>query len=83
MLTRKRIDATQGPILSQILRYSFPLLLSFLIQRLFDSVDIAVLGNLADTASVAAVGSTSITKGSSSTFSTVLFPICPSSSPAL
>ena len=58
MLTRKRIDATQGPILSQMLLYSFPLLLSTLVQQLFNSVDIAVLGNFADTTAVAAIGAT-------------------------
>jgi len=62
MLTRKRIDATQGPILSQMLIYSFPLLLSTIVQQLFNSVDIAVLGNFADTLSVAAVGATSSMK---------------------
>ena len=62
MLTRKRIDATQGPILSQMLVYCFPLLFSTLVQQLFNSVDIAVLGNFADTVSVAAVGATSSMK---------------------
>lgn len=62
MLTPRRINATEGPILSQMLRYSFPLLLSTLVQQLFNSVDIAVLGNFADTVSVAAVGSTSSMK---------------------
>ena len=55
----KQINATEGPILSQILLYAFPLLLSTLVQQLFNSVDIAVLGNMADTTSVASVGATS------------------------
>jgi putative MATE family efflux protein len=56
-----RIDATQGPIVRQILMYSFPLILSTLIQQLFHAVDLAVLGNMADTTAVAAVGATSST----------------------
>ena len=58
----RQINATEGPILPQMLQYSLPLLLSSLVQQLFNSVDIAVLGNMADTTSVAAVGATSITK---------------------
>jgi len=58
----RQINATEGPILPQMLRYSLPLLLSSLVQQLFNSVDIAVLGNMADTTSVAAVGATSVTK---------------------
>ena len=49
MLTRKRINATQGPILSQMLAYSLPLLLSTLVQQMFNSIDTAILGNFADT----------------------------------
>ena len=45
-------------MLPQMLRYGIPLLLSSLMQELFKIVDVAVLGNLADTESVAAVGST-------------------------
>ena len=59
MLSTKRIDATQGPILPQIVRYGLPLLCSTLIQNLFNSIDIAVLGNFADTSAVAAMGATS------------------------
>ena len=62
MLTAKRINATEGPILSQMLLYSFPLLLSTIVQQLFSALDIAVLGNFADTNSVAAVGATSSMK---------------------
>lgn len=60
-MAAKRIDATQGPIVRQILVYSIPLILSTLIQQLFHAVDLAVLGNMADTAAVAAVGATSST----------------------
>lgn len=62
MLTRKRINATQGPILSQMLTYSVPLLLSTLVQQMFNSIDTAILGNFADTAAVATLGATAQVK---------------------
>jgi len=58
MLSAKRIDATQGPIIPQIIRYGLPFLFSTLVQNLFSSVDIAVLGNFADTSAVASMGAT-------------------------
>lgn len=58
MLKRKSIDATQGPILSQIILYCIPLMLSTLIQTMFNAVDLAILGNMADSTSVASVGAT-------------------------
>lgn len=58
MVAVKRIDATQGPIAKQILLYSYPLILSTLVQSLFNAVDVAVLGNMADSLAVAAVGAT-------------------------
>ena len=58
MLHAKRVDATQGSIIKQILIYSAPLILSTLIQTLFNLVDIAVLGNMADEQAVASVGAT-------------------------
>lgn len=61
MLSIKRIDATQGPLLPQIIRYGLPLLFSTLVQNLFNSIDIAVLGNFADTSAVAAMGASSST----------------------
>jgi len=54
----KRIDATQGSILSGIIRYSIPLILSTIIQVCFNAVDLIVLGNMADSVAVAAVGAT-------------------------
>ncbi len=58
LLKAKSIDATQGPIISKILLYALPLILSTLIQKLFNAVDIVVLGNMADSIAVAAVGAT-------------------------
>jgi len=58
MLSTKRIDATEGPLLPQMISYGVPVLLSTLIQNLFNSLDIAVLGNFADTSAVASMGAT-------------------------
>jgi len=54
----KTIDATKGAIVPQIILFAVPLVLTTFIQTLFNAVDIAVLGNMADTRSVAAVGAT-------------------------
>ena len=58
MLSIKRIDATQGSLLPQMVRYGLPLFFSTLVQNLFNSIDIAVLGNFADTSAVASMGAT-------------------------
>jgi Na+-driven multidrug efflux pump len=55
----RRIDATQGPILKSILVYTFPLIVSIFIQSLFHTIDIVVLGSMANSGAVAAVGATS------------------------
>jgi putative MATE family efflux protein len=59
MLKPTRIDATTGPIVPQIIRYALPLILTTLVQNLFNAVDLMVLGNLADSNAVASVGATS------------------------
>lgn len=58
MVAKKRIDATQGPLVRQLISYSFPLILTTLVQNLFNAVDVAVLGNMASTDAVASVGAT-------------------------
>ncbi|MBQ8388108.1 MAG: MATE family efflux transporter [Clostridia bacterium] len=58
LLKSRSIDATQGPILKKIILYALPLILSTLVQKLFNAVDIVVLGNMADSMAVAAVGAT-------------------------
>ena len=59
MIAARKIDATNGPVVPQIIRYSIPLILSTLVQSLFNAVDVAVLGNMADSGAVASVGATS------------------------
>ncbi|MBE6541246.1 MAG: MATE family efflux transporter [Ruminococcaceae bacterium] len=58
MLGRKNIDATKGPILQLIILYCIPLILATLVQTLFNAIDVAILGNMADSTSVASVGAT-------------------------
>lgn len=54
----KKIDATQGSLTKYIFAYTFPLILSTILQSLFSIADKAVLGNLAGTVAVASVAAT-------------------------
>ena len=54
----KRIDATKGSIVKLIVLYALPLVISTLIQTLFNAVDVVVLGNMASSVAVASVGAT-------------------------
>ena len=54
------IDMCSGPILPKLLKLSLPLMLSSVLQLLFNAADIIVVGNFAENQnSLAAVGSTS------------------------
>ena len=55
---RRKIDAVHGSLIPLIISYTIPLILTTLAQDLFNIVDKAVLGNMADTTAVAAVGAT-------------------------
>lgn len=61
MVSTKHIDATTGSLVPKILLYALPILLNSLIQQIYNSVDTMVLGNMADSAAVAAVGASSYT----------------------
>ena len=50
---------TEGPLAKQILLVSLPLVLSNLLQVLFNMSDIAVVGRFAGSTALGAVGSTS------------------------
>jgi Na+-driven multidrug efflux pump len=54
----KNVDVLNGRIFNSIIKFGIPLLLVALIQSLFNAVDIMVLGQMADTNAVAAVGAT-------------------------
>ncbi|MCM1334453.1 MAG: MATE family efflux transporter [Bacteroides sp.] len=52
------IDMCSGAILPKLLKFSLPLMLSSVLQLLFNAADIIVVGNFASDNSLAAVGST-------------------------
>ena len=54
----KKVDATKGPLLKLIFIYTIPLILSTILQNLFEVADKAVLGNMAGSVAVAAIGAT-------------------------
>ena len=53
-----QIDMTEGPIFSKLLQFSIPLILSSVLQLLFNAADVVVVGRFAGDNSLAAVGST-------------------------
>ena len=53
------MDMCNGPLLGKILRFSFPLMLSGILQLLFNAADIVVVGQFTGHQALAAVGSTS------------------------
>ncbi|MGN1148789.1 MAG: MATE family efflux transporter [Lachnospiraceae bacterium] len=59
-MKRYEQDLTQGPLKKQILVFSLPLILTNLLQVLFNMADLAVVGRFAGSAALGAVGSTTI-----------------------
>lgn len=57
MTCRHEINMTEGPILSKVLLFAYPVMLSNVIQLLFNAADIIVVGKFAGSQSLAAVGS--------------------------
>lgn len=57
---KKAIRMTEGPLAKQILFVSLPLMLSNLLQVLFNISDVAIVGRFAGSTALGAVGSTSI-----------------------
>lgn len=53
-----KIDMCNGPVLSRIIAFSLPLMLSGCLQLLFNAADVIVVGRFAGKESLAAVGST-------------------------
>ena len=52
------IDMCNGPLLGKILRFAIPLMLSGVLQLLFNAADIVVVGQFSGSTALAAVGST-------------------------
>lgn len=55
---RYEIDMTSGPLLGKIIRFSIPLMISGILQLLFNAADMVVVGRFADSNALAAVGAT-------------------------
>lgn len=57
MKSGKEMDMLRGPLFMKILIFALPLAASSILQQLFNSVDVAVVGRFASSAALAAVGS--------------------------
>lgn len=57
-MQKNSIDMTRGPLLGNIIRYTVPIILTSLLQLLFNAADLVVLGQFCGSDSVGAVGST-------------------------
>lgn len=55
--TKEKVDMLNGPLFIKILIFALPLAASSLLQQLFNSVDVAVVGRFASSKALAAVGS--------------------------
>lgn len=52
------MDMVNGPLLTSVIVYAFPLMLSGILQLLFNAADVIVVGRFAGSSALAAVGST-------------------------
>lgn len=55
--SRNDVDMLHGPLLMKILAFALPLAASSVLQQLFNSIDVAVVGHFASSQALAAVGS--------------------------
>lgn len=53
-----QVDMTKGPLLTKIIASAIPLMLTSMLQLLYNAADVLVVGKFAGDASLAAVGST-------------------------
>ena len=49
---------TKGPLWKSIIRFAIPIMIASIVQNLFHSADMVILGNMADSTAVASVGAT-------------------------
>ena len=56
--TNHQIDMTTGPLLKKIILFTIPLMLTGILQLLYNATDVVVVGKFAGDTSLAAVGST-------------------------
>ena len=53
----KNVDMLNGPTLKKIIIFALPIIATSLLQQLFNSADVAVVGNYCGNEALAAVGS--------------------------
>lgn len=58
-LHAKEMNMLEGPLLGKIVSYAIPLALASILQQLFNSADLAVIGRFEDSVAMAAVGANS------------------------
>ena len=59
-MKNKKIDMLNGPLVGKIVIFALPLALSSILQQLFNSADLAVVGRFDSDKAMAAVGSNSL-----------------------
>lgn len=57
-MDRRNINMLEGPLLPAIIRYTIPIILTSVLQLLFNAVDLVVVGKFCGSTSVGAVGAT-------------------------
>jgi len=57
-MNKKKLDMTHGPLLGKLIIFTIPIVMSGVLQLLFNAADVIVVGRFAGEASLAAVGST-------------------------
>lgn len=55
---KRPLDMTKGPLLPSIIRYTIPVILTSILQLLFNAADLVIVGRFCGSVSVAAVGAT-------------------------
>ncbi len=55
---KNKVDICGGPIFSSVIRYTVPVILTNILQLLYNAADMAVVGRFCGSASIAAVGAT-------------------------
>ncbi len=58
-MKRSEINMSEGPLFGNIIRFTIPVILTGILQLLFNAADLVIVGRFCGSASVAAVGSTS------------------------
>ena len=56
--SHRQVEMTAGPLLPYVLAFTVPLILSGMLQLLYNSADIIVVGRFADSVAMASVGAT-------------------------